>query len=326
MPPPASYLCWGSAYLWIAAQAGTVDAMARLRPHPGASVTFEEFLDTPGPAVALDGYVRGPSRWDLHHASFDHHEGCSRFTTRATCEQVALAIRSHCPVLVDEQGRSRPELTVHVNDDDPDVALSWWLCTHPQEVGNPKLDRLLVLEGVLDASGGMLRAGAVDELQQLAWVIEPWVEARHRGPRDEAACRGVVEAVADRITAMVAGRAGQVTHANQYDVLARRGTVWAVREHHPLARCQVVADGATAIVAVRSTGNGSMDYSLALADPWSAPALTPLYAALDRLEGRDEGHGWGGSDTVGGSPRGSGSSLPVDVVVEHLAQHLSAEA
>ena len=59
--------------------------------------------------------------------------------------------------------------------------------------------------------------------------------------------------------------------------------------------------------------------------PYVRFPVDELYAAFNEAEGRpDGGAGWGGSNTIGGSPRDGGSRLsPLDVeriVNEHLGQ------
>src|SRR6476646_2492513 len=61
---------------------------------PGAeSLSWAEFCKTHPPySVALDGYVRGKSRYDGQGPwlNLDHHEDIDRLSTRATCSHVWL--------------------------------------------------------------------------------------------------------------------------------------------------------------------------------------------------------------------------------------------
>ena len=300
----------------------TVPRVAALVIHPRQTLSFDQFCATDGPAVALDGYVVGPTRCDAtgQHASFDHHAGVDRATTPATCQQVAAAIRDGVALLVDDHGRPRPQLLVHVNDPDPDVALSWWLLNHPSLWDHPVVRRLVDLEGRLDASGGTIADADIDWLEVLAWVIEPWATARRSIPSlDAEGMAGVIDAVCVRIDELVAGRPGQLELTTSYELLHEVGPVWAICEHHPLARAAAVAEGARALVSVLpgphpTTGT----VTLCKADSDVPVDLELVYADLNLIEGRDlsDLDRWGGSDLVGGSPRSAGTHLSLDDIVD----------
>src|SRR5581483_736444 len=77
------------------------------------------FDDLPPGSIALDGAVQGP-RVDAaaRRFSFDHHAGCVRLLTSATCRQVFDALL---------MGLDPAGMRVHVNDLDGDTVLSLWL-------------------------------------------------------------------------------------------------------------------------------------------------------------------------------------------------------
>ena len=51
------------------------------------------FNQLPPYSLALDGYVQGPALdVENHRYSFDHHAGCLRLVTKATCAQVLDAL------------------------------------------------------------------------------------------------------------------------------------------------------------------------------------------------------------------------------------------
>jgi hypothetical protein len=300
--------------------------MAQLVLHPGEVSSFDEFcVATSSPAAALDGYVSGPARWDgIGHVNFDHHGGCDRLSTRATCEQVALALETGCPVLVDSQGRTRPGLSVHANGADPDVALSWWLCLNPELVRLDSVQRLVALEGVIDTTGGTTIPCPLEELARFAWVIDPWASRREGLAAMDA--RGLAEVVtdtADRIDSHVRGSqdAGEVDPA--YEVMGTVGRVLVVHERHPLARARLVAEGASGFVSVLPGPTpGSKRYSVGVVSPWVQIDLWGVFDELNRLEGCPAEDCWGGCDLVGGSPRRSGSRLAPEAVATVLDRSL----
>lgn len=98
-----------------------------------AKIVFEkgkvvDFSDLPDNSVALDGYCQGPTLDpERRRFSFDHHAGCIRLVTKATCEQVREAVILGLPV--------DSETTICVNDIDADTVVSVWLqsCTIQDE-------------------------------------------------------------------------------------------------------------------------------------------------------------------------------------------------
>lgn len=117
----------------------------KLRYETGTTWTID---DLPPRSIALDGAVQGP-HIDLssQRFSFDHHAGCIRHVTLATCEQVRDAL------LV---GFDPDQFTVWVNDVDGDTVLSFWLLQNAGELFGPRQQELLQLiqhVGRIDALG-----------------------------------------------------------------------------------------------------------------------------------------------------------------------------
>lgn len=285
--------------------------------HPGAVVDFDEFRAThAAAALALDGYVDGPPRWDWDGpwGTLDHHDGVERLRTGASCEQAAAAVRLG---LWDRLGAERP-LDVHVNDCDADTSLAVWLLRHPERVSEAPVDALVRWEGRLDAHGGCALGQVPDPyLPYLAWVFEPYVEWRH----DEAAevgvdaQREVIDAVGRRIDAWADGSAAQLAIDSDYAVVGETSHVVAVEEHGPYARLALQADGRSCFVAVRRHG-GRRVMTIGRVDVDVPVDLVGVWSDLNELDRRDVTNRdrWGGGDLIGGSPRRSGTALPVDVV------------
>lgn len=295
--------------------AGTV-CVVELVVHPRVTVSFDEFCASCDAGVALDGYVAGPTVWDdVGHYNFNHHEGTDRFTTRATCEQVALGLR-----VCDELWA--PDLGVHVNDDDPDVALSVWLLEHPELVDDDVVRVLCSLQGAIDSLAGCCSVPRVDDLERLAWVIDPWVEARSNLTRSAGQIASVIGAVGDRISAHVVGCGDRLPVEHSLVVRERRGDVWAISETHPLSRALLVAGGAAVFVSVREL-DGRRDVSVGRTSPFVSCDLDGVWDALNRVEDCVAFDRWGGGDMVGGSPRGSGTRLEVAEILDVVAAHRS---
>lgn len=289
---------------------------------------FESFCERPGPALALDGYVTGPPRWawDGPHGSFNHHEGVDRLGTRATCEQILFAARGG---LWDALGGPTTRVRVHVNDCDADVALSVWLLRNRHRIGEEQVELLVNLEGSLDCTGGCVAGpnSFGDVLDRVAWVFDPYNQWRSTsGTFDAPTMTAVIDAVGDRVTAWADGRAGATSSASDFEVLDRRGPVCAVAEYGPLARLRMHAEGIDVFVSVRDQG-GVRVVSVGKSSPFVPFDLEAAFVELNELEGVDlrspDGRldCWGGSDLIGGSPRRSGTQLPVSMILDVVASH-----
>ena len=108
-----------------------------------------DFEALPAGSIALDGAVAGP-RLDPSSGrySFDHHEGCLRLITTATCRQVLDALL----LGLDPSG-----FTAYLNDLDADTVLASWLLEHWERWKRPaeraKVGPLVSAVAGLDAHG-----------------------------------------------------------------------------------------------------------------------------------------------------------------------------
>ncbi|MEA2842533.1 MAG: hypothetical protein QOJ69_204 [Actinomycetota bacterium] len=298
-----------------------VRPVVRLRVHPGQSFTFGRFCEMKAPAIALDGCVQGPSKVSAAgpHASFNHHEGVDRLSTRATCEQVLLSVSQG---LWDQmQPEGEPEADVHVNDADPDVCTAVWVLHHPELADHPAVQRLVAAEGILDTTGAYWCPAWVDEklLAELAWVFEPYHLARDAGlPADAEGLHRLIIEVAERITAHVDGRGERRPAWGEFHVVAKLGSVAAIVESGPYARMAVGRAGIQAVVAERESA-GRRIVTLAKASPFVPVDLVDAYRRLNEIEACPTDDQWGGSDLIGGSPRGTGTLLPLGTILEIVA-------
>ena len=156
-----------------------------LRPGQ-APVTWQRFCEThPYYSIALDGYVRGRSRYDPSGPwlTLDHHEDVERLSARATCSQVLLSVRQGLYEVF--QSDQEPYAKVFANDCDEDVCVSWYLLQNPVAAclpSNRRLERLVHAADWLDTTAGAL-VHPLDEtlMGELAWVFAPYREARQQG-------------------------------------------------------------------------------------------------------------------------------------------------
>lgn len=276
----------------------------------GRTVPFDSL---PPKSVALDGYVLGP-RIDAEHErfSFDHHGECVRHATRSTAEQVHDAIALGF--------RSRG-LTIFVNDVDLDTALAVWLLRHIDRAGEPLVNRLVSVAGLLDAhSGAFPLSGEMPTVVE--WLSEPETSARADGSYyelDTLGLRSLLDEVGRRISVYADG-ASQAYTANfkiddRYKVL-REGTGWSLVESLGVrAHARLFADGRDRVVIHSLLRDGSHGYTVAKRSEFVKGFPVPkILAALASRE-----PGWGGGSTVGGAPRnadGSRSSMAPEQVFE----------
>ncbi|MFO0416534.1 MAG: hypothetical protein ACK5Y6_04530 [Pseudomonadota bacterium] len=289
---------------------------------PGKQISWEEFKKcTPPHSIALDGLVWGKPQLDRveKRANFNHHEEVERFATRCTTSQVFMAIKDGTLDIFKDPVSGAPRINIYVNDPDQDSSFAVWLLKHHERCkgtkSEPSMMRLLFAEDMLDTTAGLYPFYPDSKLaRQMAWVFEPYVAARldgrlwnMKGPE----MANVIDAVGLRIDRYVLGEAESVPLDTRYSVIGG-GPGWSmVKMVGFYARSLLRQNGITAYVAYGGEHNGRHKYSLGKLSPADLLPIKELYDYLNQLEGFDPGNGphWGGSDTIGGSPRPLGSSL-----------------
>ena len=309
--------------------------MIRLHVEPRVSKSWDEFVtDNPPFSIALDGYVNDAPRFTPEgpYANFDHHEGVDRLSTRSTCMQVFMALTLGFLDSFSQDGE--PYAHLWVNDPDQDTCLAVWQLLNPELISNMSirrpLGRLLITEDILDCTAGAYPASARSmEMRQQAWVFEPYFNARIDGSlatmsADEM--ESVILSVCLRISAHTAGEGKEVELDTRYDEVGG-GPGWRmIVEHGMHARTELFSAGVRAFVSVRDNGNGTWTYSIGRMSPFVRFPIRELYAVLTEAEGLPEGAiGWGGSNTIGGSPREGGSRIPPAEVERIINEFLARD-
>jgi hypothetical protein len=275
---------------------------------------------TPEFSIALDGFVGEGPAFDNEapRANFNHHEGCDRLATRATCGQVLMAIRQG--LFKRFRTHEGPQALVYVNDCDEDVCLTWFLLKHHHWAGqamNPLLNRLVALEDALDSTAGAYPFPAdLPALRELAWVFHPYRDFRLTGGldrKDGVSYQGVIDAVEARIERFLAGKGEAMPLDTRYERIGG-GTGWAmVREVGAHARTGMFADGIQAYCSVRERSPGVWTYTIGRLSPFVPLDLTQLVRLFNFMERCDKDC-WGGSNTIIGSPRVAGSKLDLETI------------
>lgn len=288
-------------------------------------LSWEEFCQQSPPySVALDGFVHGGPRWDLpgKRANFNHHEDVDRLATRSTCAQVLMAFRQGLDAFLHKDGRY--SVNVFVNDCDVDVCLAVWMLKNPRLVTNsmnPRLNRLVHVEDMMDATGGAYPFHSdLPLLEQVAWVFEPYRSFRGNGlqKRDKRDFQRAIEDVGRRIDAHLMGTGGTIEIDGSYETLYHTNNWVMIHSAGPHARTTMFSRGILAFVDVRGRKEvGAWDYTVGKMTPISDFPVERILNKLNEREGLLENSDrWGGGDMIGGSPRVAGSKLSPNVLFD----------
>lgn len=275
--------------------------------------------------IALDGAVEGP--WidaESQRYSFDHHQGCIRMVTSATCQQVLDAI-----VLGLDPGGFR----VLVNDVDGDTVLSVWLLQNWERWLRPadlaRVRPLVASVAAVDAHGPAMPAPDGEMVRHYYSRIIGAPRVREAGMKaedglhDMNACLGRLE---DWWRAEFAPMPCASSGVSVPSVTSFGSWVLCDATHaHPDDRGAGVAwiyeQGWHRWILFRRLPGGRWHYSIGKRSDLVAGFPVPeILGALSDAEavarGRDlaGGERWGGGTTIGGSPRDGGSLLHPDAV------------
>ncbi len=297
-----------------------------LRIVPGLTITARRRRWYPPRSIFLDGVFGGAPFCDnqARHYSLDHHAGCIRGFTLATCEQAVVMLLQGLPLGVGDW-------SVYVNDPDLDSLLAAWVLMNHQDLlaGERALLRaampVIRLEGVIDAHGTdmELLAGLPEELNaatraQLdelmrrerelkskgAWFTADWVAHA----RDMLGAFDAALLPQPTLAELVRNQEnGRVAIGDRIAVLVEsRDGIYAVE-----ARLKQRYGGQLGLI-VLDQGDGR--FTLRQVDTFLARDLNAVYRALNRQDPAARPSGdppnlWGGSGNIGGSPRATGSQL-----------------
>jgi hypothetical protein len=288
----------------------------------------------PSYSIALDGFVDSATIRDPEgpYANFDHHSKTDRLATRSTSEQVHIEIKLG---LFDTFRRDGiPEAHIYVNDPDEDACLAWWLLKNNERVRNfsdLRINRLVYCEDRLDCTAGAYPFGDTSMRRKIAWIFQPYHEARFNGGvarMEGAEMRGIFESVEARISSHVSGDDSELKLEGNYERIGG-GSGWTfTKETGSASRMAMYNDGITAFAAlVAGKPDGSFIYTLGRRSVWTQFNLQELYSVLNEAEPDivNDGNKWGGSDTIGGSPRETGSRLSPSRLQEIINSTLNGD-
>jgi hypothetical protein len=282
------------------------------------------FEELPDDSIALDGAVQGP-RLDpvTRRYSFDHHAGCLRLVTSATCRQVFDAILL---------GLEPEGMNVFVNDLDGDTVLSVWLLRHASRWRTAETARrvrpLVECVAAVDAHGP---AYPVDD-PAFSRTFYDEVLGPLNQERGDGYPAGIESALWDALARLEQwwedGLPPRVPPpARDIDARFTNEGSWVLAEldagageRVPAVAASLYANGYDRIVIGAPAPGGVWRYLIARrSDLVGGFPLDKIYAALNEREraarGHDLGPGqtWGGGSSVGGGPRHGSRLAPKDV-------------
>jgi len=272
-----------------------------------------ELNELPSYSIAIDGAVSGPQiDAENNKFSFDHHAGCLRYCTLAACEQARVAVLL---------GLDPSKFTFYLNDCDIDVAMTVWILQNPDRVKEPLVIKLINAIGVADAHAGAICINGMTKTVE--WVSAVEIDFKSDKSNYEKISNGnlkyILEATLRRIDQYVDGEAGleiaKQEINSEYKILRNQNDYVVVQSDNPHIYSTLYAAGFNKIVLVRPLENDSLAVSLAKkSDFVSNFNLIKMYEKLNELE-----EGWGGSSSIGGSPRhldGTRSKLSLEKIIE----------
>lgn len=268
--------------------------------------------ELPEYSIALDGLVQGPEiDTDNHRYSFDHHHGCLRYCTTATCVQAWTAIMG---------GLDPSKYTIYCNDVDIDVCMSIWVLKNPDRCSEPLVKKLVDAIGLGDMHAGAISVNGLAKACE--WVAAPQTDSLRNGDYHKLSDDGlmtVLESILHRITQYVNGDASADIADRDIQSnfeIKRNENGWVlVESDDPHVYQSLWRANFDRVVILRSQDDNSLAISIAKrTDFIDNFPLEKIFKELNKLE-----PGWGGGTTIGGAPRnedGSRSKLPLDDIVE----------
>ena len=298
----------------------------------GLTVTASAARKAPPGTIYLDGVAQAEPFLDHEKKVYnlDHHEGCVRTFTLATCEQALIM----CVKGLDLRDR---EWKIFANEPDLDTILAIWILLNHQRINNRdaihrrSLFALVRLEGIIDALGLELRELSglpADLLQKLMRIID-----RLRMEELELKKGGEWSK-----TDFLAYTVGVLRKLDQF--LIKLGALDDFKGVEELARIELTNNRIAVVVTsdlgiyelephlIKLYGNrlgwvalrrGEKDYTLRQMDLFMPVNLEDVYQRLNFMDpavkGRINVSRWGGSGDIGGSPRNLGTRLlPGEIV------------
>jgi hypothetical protein len=298
-----------------------------LRVERGLTVNEAGRKHYPAQTVFLDGVYSGPPFYDnkARQYSLDHHAGCVRAYTLATCEQAVVLVLQGLPL-------SEGDWTLYINDPDLDALLSAWVLMNHVELlqEDEQILRgampLIRVEGVIDAHGtdmAVLTALPPETYEDRKREIDRLL-AQERSYKAAGQWSAIdwIGYTRDMLQALdhLLFPEGYLTELLEIEELGRvslgaQKMAILCRSHQGIYAVETALKARyekQVGIIVLDLDDGR--FTLRQVDPFLDQDLTAVYRALNAkdLRARQDSETdnlWGGSADIGGSPRKTGSAL-----------------
>ena len=292
----------------------------------GLTVSASAARKSPQGTIYLDGAAQGEPFLDNEKKiyNFDHHEGCVRAFTLATCEQILVMILKGWDL------RDR-EWKVFANEPDLDTILAIWLIFNHLSISRKDplhirfLYALVRLEGAIDAQGLEFReftAFPAELLRRAQLVIDylrkDEIQLKKDGLWDDIDGLEYTASILQKIDRIVYKSRDfndfrGISEMARFDIsedkiVAVVEAESGIYEMEP--QLQHLYGNRLGMVALRKAEN---IYTLRRMDPFMPWTLDAAYERLNLIDPAvrcaNATNRWGGSADIGGSPRGTGTQL-----------------
>lgn len=304
-----------------------------VRVERGSSVNAAAARKSPPGSIFLDGAAQAEPFIDSEKQVFnlDHHEGCVRDFTLATCEQAMVLVRMGLDL------RKR-DWTIYANEPDLDTVLAIWVLLNHIRLNdeNPVFRQtvmpLVRLQGAIDAHGLEMQELVafpprlyLDTFAQLERLRAREVELKREGRWHNVDYLSYTLEVLREIDNLVYSsldfektlevqELAHATIADHWLVIACRSEagIYEVEQH--LRRLHGERLG---IILLQKDDSA---YTLRRVNHFLPVSLEAIYERLNATDpavgGPRSGNRWGGSEEIGGSPRLTGSGLAAEQIIE----------
>ncbi len=299
----------------------------------GLSINGGAARKYPAGTIFLDGVAQGEPFIDSEREVFnlDHHEGCVRAFTLATCEQAMVMVRMGLDL------RKR-DWTIYAAEPDLDTVLAIWILLNHIRLGdaNPAVRTavmpLVRLQGTIDTHGlemqdlvGFPPDLARDTMARLESLRARELELKRLGLWNETdLLRYTIEVLRDLDHLVYSSldfeetleveELAQARISGQWLVIACRSETGIYEVERHLRRLHGDRLGIIVLQKDDST------YTLRRVNHFLPVSLGAIYRRLNALDpaagGARSGNRWGGSEEIGGSPRAKGTKLTAAQIVE----------
>ncbi|MFN3604988.1 MAG: hypothetical protein ACK4UJ_09790 [Leptonema sp. (in: bacteria)] len=297
------------------------------------SVSLNEAKKFPERSIFLDGAARGEPFLDNERQIYnlDHHEGCERTFTLATCEQALVLVRKGMNL-------KEKNWSIYANEPDLDTIFAIWVLLNHKYLasGNTKqykkIIAILRLEGVIDSLGLELidilgySESALKEYQNKLEKLRTYeLDIKRQGLWNSINYTEYTHKILNLVDSLVY-ETGEVKNL--------KGIVEIARAEITDDDSVVVYEGELGIYELEEYLNKIYDkkptfvvlkkdvntYTLRKSDVFSPLDLTNVYDRLNifdkNVNGKVRENRWGGSSQIGGSPRITGTFLTPGQIVE----------